>query len=228
MTFIIAEAGINHNGKLELVKQLIELAKDAGADAIKFQTFWNIGRLKEYELSYMDWSRIVFSCDVEKILCLSTPHCYTAIDFVDEFVPIHKIASPYILDPVFVKMIASKNKPTLFSTGSLIHEDGMATVKEIEKFILWFGNKYVENLIMMHCVSKYPCDDGHYERLSVLEKIANKYDIPVGLSDHTTNVELPRGLPVYEKHIMLESQDCIDKQVSLTPHKFKEMVDWLR
>lgn len=218
---IIAEAGINHNGSLELAKKLADEAKLAGADAVKFQTFWNMGRLEEYEFTITQWFKLKKYCDKIGITFLTTPHTIDSISFVDSLVPIHKIASPHLTEPVFLYKIASMKKPILLATGNSRNKTGMATLRQIEGALRYLKNA---NITLLHCVSKYPCKNGQYDEIDRL----NKFGYPVGLSDHTKNVELPRGLSVYEKHLMLEDMDCIDKSVSLTPHQFKEMTDYIR
>ena len=116
----------------------------------------------------------------------------------------------------------SKGKPILISTGSLDNENGMATYEEIIQALEWLDGYNTKTLL--HCVSKYPCDEPHYERISEI----SSHCMNVGLSDHSKTIKVPKGLSVYEKHFMLEDSDCIDKNVSLTPSEFKEMVKWLR
>jgi sialic acid synthase SpsE len=221
MTITIAEAGINHNGDIELAKRLVDESVWAGADIVKFQTFHNIGRLKEYELSINDFIELQQYCDKKGIEFMTTPHSIESIGFVDTLVSMHKIASPYIQDEQYIRLIASKGKPVLLSTGCLNEEDGMATGMMITDALSWLKNV---DVTLMHCVSKYPCSNPHYERIEKLRKRG----VPVGISDHSKNIKLPRGLSFYEKHIMLEDVDCIDKDVSLTPSEFKEMVEWLK
>lgn len=214
---IIAEIGINHNGNLDLAKQLIDKAKWAGADVAKFQTFWNIARLKEYEFKKEEWIEIKEYCDNKEITFASTPHTFNAIHFLEDLVPFYKIAHTYISLPNFLIEIANKGKPILVSTGNIFNEDGMATDEEILNTL-----KYLEDceVTLMHCVSKYPCNDPHYERIDELKELG----YPVGLSDHSREIKLPKGLPVYEKHLMLKDMDCIDRKVSITPKVFKYIV----
>jgi sialic acid synthase SpsE len=213
---IIAEAGISNNGSIKLAKKLVDVAKRSGADAVKFQTFWDIGRLKEYELTKAEFIELKEYCDKKGILFLSTPHCKDAIYFVDELVPIHKIASPYITDEIFVKEIASREKPVLMSTGSLEHVDGMATDNEIKRALKWLEGCEV---ILLHCVSKYPCYFTHLERIEQLKKFGKT----VGLSDHSKEIYLPK-YPIVEKHIKLFNSECIDDNVSLDPDEFRAFV----
>lgn len=216
---IIAEAGINHNGDRQLAFRLVDAAIEAGADAIKFQTFWDIGRLDKYELRKETYIDLKDYCDKKGIMFLSTPHNMDAIDFVDRIVSIHKIASPHLTNKEFVKKVDSKNKPILLSTGSFINDDGMATDEEIETTLSWINN----DVTLLHCISKYPSPSS-YKRIHELEK----FGYPVGLSDHNKNIYVPTGLPVYEKHFMLPNIECIDQEVSMIPIMFKEMVKWLK
>jgi len=220
MTMIIAEIGLNHNGKLVIAKELVRSAIWAGADAVKFQTFWNIGRLKKYEFSREEWINLKQFCDDLDITFLSSPHSIEAIDFLEELVPMYKIASPYLTNEEFIKKVASTGKPILLSTGSLSNSNGMATDDEIEKALSYIKTN---EIVLMHCVSKYPCTDPHYERIDELRK----HCMRVGLSDHSTNINIPKDIDVLEKHFMLENQKCIDENVSLKPEQFREMVDLL-
>lgn len=226
MTYVIAEAGINHNGELELAKRLALEAKNAGADAVKYQTFWNITRLEKYELTRPEWIELKEYCDKINIKFLSTPHTMEAIHFVDTLVDIHKLASPFIFYHNFLIEIAKKDKPILMSTGNYISDTGMATIDEVSNAI-----KVIENysamknhITLLHCVSKYPLDNQHLERIGELKTLGR----PIGLSDHTKSTDIPIRFPILEKHFMLDDVESIDENVSLTPKEFKFMVDKLR
>lgn len=218
---IIAEAGINHNGSLDIAKDLVDAAKDAGADAVKFQTFWGITRLEKYELLPGQWKNLKNYCDNKEITFLSTPHTFEAIHFLDDLVPIHKVASTYLGNANFLMEVNSKNKPILLSTGNIMKNDGMASLEEIRNAI-----KYVDlnRTTLMICQSKYPSNNIDMEREHYLRQMGCK---TVGLSDHSKLIKIPR-YQVIEKHFMLEDLECIDKDVSLTPSEFKEMVKWLK
>lgn len=221
---IIAEAGVNHNGDLKLAKKLADEAKSVGADAVKFQTFWGITRLEKYELTVPEWIRLKGHCDDIGIQFISTPHTMDAIHFVDTLVNIHKIASPFLYSYNFLIEMAKKNKPILLSTGNHMSDSGVAKLDEISNATKWI-KKYSKNEItLLCCVSKYPLNYPNYERVNELKYLG----YPIGLSDHTKNIYPPKGLPVYEKHFMLEDGKCIDKNVSLKPSEFKEMVKWLK
>lgn len=229
-SLIIAEAGVNFNNFDEAIK-LVEMAAFAGANVIKFQTFWGIGeKLARYELSKDQWRQLCNWAHYHAIGFMATPHWgspltfykkedYDVIDFVDSLVRVHKIASPYLTNKKYCKYIASKGKPILLSTGSIIHKNGMATMAEIEKALSWMPKA---NITLLHCVSKYPPKNAHYERILKLRKFGK----PVGLSDHTTNKKIICW-PVIEKHFKLHD-NCIDANVSLNPEEFREMVRHVR
>jgi sialic acid synthase SpsE len=218
---IIAEAGINHNGSINHAKKLADASKESGADAVKFQTFWGITRLKKYELSKEKWIQLKEHCDKIGIIFLSTPHTFEAIHFIDKLVPLHKVASTYLGNPNFLIEIARKKKPMLISTGNIIHNNGMATDDEIAHALRYISG--VGPITLMHCVSQYPCHSAHYERIHDLEK----FGYQVGLSDHTKTLTPPKTTHI-EKHIMLGDIKCPDEAVSITPSEFKKMVDWLK
>jgi N,N'-diacetyllegionaminate synthase len=225
--FIIAEAGINHNGDIKIAKRLADAAKESGADAVKYQTFWNITWLEKYELTKPEWKELKRYCDKIDIQFMSTPHTMDAINFVDPLVEIHKIASPFLYYYNFLKEIAGKNKPILLSTGNHMSDSGMAEPDEIKNAIRWIENNTIleDGITLLHCVSKYPLQDPHLERIDELKKLFGK---PVGLSDHTKDIDIEINIPVIEKHFMLPDVPCIDKNVSLMPKQFKRMVDCLR
>jgi len=182
---------------------------------------WDITRLNDYSFSIYEWNELKNYCDKVNIEFMSTPHTFDAIHFLDNKVRRYKIASTYLGVPNFLIEVAKKDKPIYLSTGSMIHNDGMATIEEVRNALSYIPNA---DVTLLHCVSKYPCDNPHYERIDELKKLG----YPVGLSDHTKNIKLPRGLPVYEKHIMLDNVECVDKEVSLTSNEFKRMIEWLK
>ena len=229
MSLIIAEAGVNYNS-FEEAQKLVEMASFAGANIVKFQIFWGLGCLMKYELTKQEWMALKNLADNYAIEFMATPHwgsplCgykkddYDVIDFVDSLVRIHKIASPYLTNKKYVKYIASKGKSILLSTGSITRKDGMATMKEIKTALSWMPKSKVT---LLHCISKYPPKDAHYERILKLKK----FGLPVGLSDHSTN-KMIQAWPVVEKHFKL-SDNCIDSKVSLNPEEFREMVRNIR
>jgi len=219
---IIAEAGINHHGSLDDAMKLVDAAKYAGADAVKFQTFWNIYRLNDYELRTGQWIALKNYCDEQEITFLSTPHTFHAIHFLEDMVPMYKIASQFLYNPNFLMEVANKGKPVILSTGSLNHINGMATTEEIMMALKWLHG--TPQLSLLQCVSKYPCEDSHSERIDELRKMC----LNVGLSDHTKNLKPMKGLSIYEKHLKLSGTTPIDDEVSIDEHEFKRMVEYLR
>jgi sialic acid synthase SpsE len=221
--------GVNHNGDFEKAKELVENAVFCGADAVKFQTFWNIG-LEKYEFTKEQWVELKKLADSLAIEFMSTPHWgspltfykdedFEVIDFVDSLVKRHKVASPYLTNRKYLEYIASKGKPLLISTGSIKNEKGVATNKEIREALSWIPQA---DITLLHCVSKYPLDKPNYKRIREL-KIFKK---PVGVSDHSLN-KMIQCFPVVEKHFKLDD-DCIDANVSLNPEEFREMVRNIR
>jgi len=221
-SFIIAEAGINYNN-FEEAQRLVEMASFSGANAVKFQIFWALGRLQKYELSKEQWRQLHNFAHYHAMEFMATPHCnefdQDTIDFVDSLVVVHKIASPYLKNKKYVKHIASFGKPILLSTGSLTRKDGMATIAEIKETLSWIPKA---DVTLLHCVSKYPCKNPHYERILKLKKLGK----PVGLSDHSLN-KMIQCWPVVEKHFKIHD-DCVDSNVSLDPNGFREMVRNIR
>jgi len=143
--FIIAEAGVNHNGNVKLAKKLIDVAKDAGADAVKFQTYKTeelvakkikknyFETLKRLELPYETFNDLKEYCDKRKIIFLSTPHCDNAIDFLEQLVPAYKIASGDLTNLPFLEKVAKKKKPIILSTGTSTLNEVKEAVRAIKK-----------------------------------------------------------------------------------------------
>jgi sialic acid synthase SpsE len=217
--FIIAEAGINHNGDIDTARRLAREAKNCGADAVKFQTFWNIRWLSDYELSRGDFIELFCYCNKIGIEFMSTPHDFEAIHFIDRLVNIHKVASCFMGVPNFLREIGSNDKPLLMSTGSFLSSDKMLTIDAIKRAISFIPH---QNITLLHCVSEYPCVNSRI-RTQDLDILG----YPVGLSDHTKEIEMP-VVPVLEKHFMLDNIDSIDECVSLKPDKFRQMVKYIR
>lgn len=248
--FIIAEAGVNHNGSLETAKKLVDAAKDAGADAVKFQTFKSenlvtenanmadyqerdIGEkqkqlemLKELELNYEDFVKLKDYCDEKGVIFLSTPHTEDAIYFLKDLVPAFKIGSGDITNLPFLKKIARMNKPIIVSTG-------MSTIDEVKKAldtIYCEGNRQV---IMLHCTTNYPCPLNEIN-LRAMQTMQKELDCLVGYSDHTEGIEIPLmakqlGAVIIEKHFTLDKRNKgPDHKASLEPYELKKMVEILK
>ncbi len=249
-TFIIAEAGVNHNGSLELAKKLAEKAKEAGADAVKFQTFKaeevissrapmaeyqkkNLGKemsqiemIKKLELSYEDFKILKGYCDEIGITFLSSPFDVESARFLASLgMEIFKIPSGEITNYPLLKEIGSYGKKVILSTG-------MADLGEIEDaldVLISSGTKR-EDIIVLHCTSEYPAP---YEEvnLKAMLTIKEAFKVKVGYSDHTEGIEIPiaavaLGAEVIEKHFTLDkSLPGPDHKASLEPHEFKRMVE---
>lgn len=249
-TFIIAEAGVNHNGDIRLAKKLIDTAKEAGVDAIKFQTFRaenlvtettemasyqkrNIGRkesqlemLKKLELSDKDFIELKKYCDKKKMIFLSTPHSEDAIDFLEPLVPAYKVGSGDLTNLPFLEKIAKKRKPIILSTG-------MATLEEIREAVKTIKNQGNNKIILLHCTTNYPCplEEVNLRAMLTLKK---EFNSPVGYSDHTLGIIVPimatvMGATVLEKHFTLDKNlPGPDHKASLEPKELKEMVEAIR
>ncbi len=247
--FVIAEAGVNHNGKLELAKQLVDVAVKAGADAIKFQTFKaeeivtenasmadyqekNLGKkesqlnmLKKLELSYKDSKELKIYCNKKGIIFLSTAHTEDAADFLENLVPTFKIGSGDLTNLPFLEKIAKKGKPIILSTG-------MSTLDEVKEAVDII-KKYNEQLILLHCTTNYPCSEGDVN-LRAMKTMEKEFNCLVGYSDHTLSIELPAmvaslGAAVIEKHFTLDkNMEGPDHKASLNPKEFAEMIKAVR
>lgn len=235
--FIIAEAGINHNGSLKLAKRLIEKAKEAGADAVKFQTFnpeslcsqrsQYFKLFKSLQIAMTDWMEMAEFARKTGIIFLSTPFDEQSVDLLYSLgVPAFKIASGDLTYLPFLKYIARKNKPVLLSTGA----SEKSEIREALKTIYSTGNRKV---ILLHCVSNYPAR-AEDVNLKVIDALAQEFNIPVGFSDHTTDITIPiiaayLGARVIEKHFTLDKNlNGPDHKLSLEPKEFKGMVTQIR
>ena len=249
--FIIAEAGVNHNGSLDLAYQLIDVAKDAGADAVKFQTFKaenvvskladraeyqkkttgsdksQLEMIKKLEISFDDFIKLKKYCDKRKIMFLSTPFDHQSVDFLYDLVDMYKIPSGEIINYPYLKHIAAKNKPIIMSTG-------MANLGEVEEAINAIRAVNSEAQIsLLHCTTNYPTP---YEEvnLKALQTLAAAFKLPVGYSDHTLGIEVPVavvaiGAKIIEKHFTLDKKlPGPDHKASLEPDELKEMVKAIR
>ena len=248
--FIIAEAGVNHNGDIGLAKKLIDAAKTAGVDAVKFQTFRtedivskttsvatyqekNIGTsesqqemLKKLELSYDDFVELKKYCDEKGIIFLSTPHTEDAIDFLENLIPAYKTGSGDLINLPFLKKVAKKGKPIILSTG-------MSTMQEVEEALEAIYEEGNNQVIVLHCTTDYPCpfEDAN---LRVMQAMKEKFNCLVGYSDHTLGVTVPiiavsLGAAVIEKHFTTDKNLYgPDHKASLEPNELKKMVEEIR
>jgi N,N'-diacetyllegionaminate synthase len=249
--FVIAEAGVNHNRDLELAMRLVHAAKDAGADAIKFQTWvteevitpdapmagyqkQNIGAdqgqfamAKDLELSFDEFREISEYAHGAGILFFSTPDDEKSTDFLDSIgVPIFKIGSAEVTNIPFLKYVAEKGKPVILSTG-------MAGLGEVEQGVRAIESTGNREVALLHCVSSYPADPADCN-LRAMETLAAAFGYPVGFSDHTLGIEVAigavaRGARILEKHLTLDKGlPGPDHVASLDVPEFTRMVRAVR
>ena len=249
--FIIAEAGVNHNGDRETAFALVDAAKRAGADAVKFQSFVaenmispvapkaayqkettaadesQLDMVKRLELSVdLHWS-IQRYCRDNDILFLSTPFDEDSADLLERMdVPLFKVPSGEITNLDFITYIAQKGKPLIVSTG-------MAWLGEVEAAVTTVAQTGNHNLALLHCVSNYPAEASH-TNLRAMRLMADAFDVPVGYSDHTLGIEVPLaavalGACVIEKHFTLDrTMPGPDHKASSEPHELSAMVRGIR
>jgi N,N'-diacetyllegionaminate synthase len=244
--FIIAEAGVNHNGDLKLAKKLVDIAAEAGADAVKFQTFktesivtvaaekaayqqdttgggTQYEMLKKLELGERDFRELANYTKNRGIIFLSTAFDTGSVDSLARLgVPAFKIPSGEINNFPLLKYIACQKKPVILSTGMSV----MAEVAEAVKFLKKEG---AADIILLHCVTSYPAkvEDTN---LKVMESMRRRFRLPVGLSDHTAGIYVPvaavaLGACIIEKHFTIDkNMPGPDHRASLEPAELKEMV----
>lgn len=250
---IIAEAGVNHNGDIELAKRLIFEAKKAGADYVKFQTFKtelsisktaikasyqveNTGNnesqyemVKKLELSFDDFIGLNQYCIELGINFLSTGFDFPSIDFLNKLSqPLFKIPSGEITNKLYLQHVASKGKDIILSTG-------MATLEEVELAVEVITKAGIEKdrITVLHCNTEYPTPMEDVNLLA-MNQIANKIGVKVGYSDHTLGIEVPiaavaLGACVIEKHFTLDRDlPGPDHAASLEPAELKAMVQSIR
>ncbi len=249
--FIIAEAGVNHNGSIDQAKRLIDVAAQAGADAVKFQTFraddlvspqakkadyQRTGRddqqsqhalLKGLELSLEQFKELKRHCDQQDIMFLSTPFDAESADALDAMkMEIFKVPSGELTNLPFLAHLAGKGKPMIVSTG-------MSTLGEVETALHTIAARRDVPVTVLHCVSAYPAP---FEDLNLLamDTIHAAFQVPVGLSDHTLGIEAPiaavaLGAVCIEKHFTLDKKlPGPDHKASLNPQELTAMVQAIR
>ena len=245
--FIIAEAGVNHNGDVELAKRLIDIAKDAGADAVKFQTFKTerflsrnivvpkhvkskdslFETVRKLELSEEEHYELSEYCKQKGIIFMSTPMDNNSVDLLDDIgVPVFKVASCDLDNLPLLKYIAKKEKAVILSTG-------MGTISEVGEAVEVIKSNRNGDIILLHCVSTYPprVDDVNLKAINTLR---NAFKLPVGYSDHTIGVNIPLaavalGAKVIEKHFTLDKKmGGPDHAVSADPDELKNLISGIR
>lgn len=249
-TFVIAEAGVNHGGDISLAKEMIDAAKEAGADAVKFQSFKteelilkNIAKapyqkkttdenesqfdmLKKLEITKDNISELKEYCEKKGIVFLSTPFEKASLDELDELgVDAYKVAATDITNIQFVEQVAKKNKPIFLSAGMCYMEEVKRTLDAVGAI-----NK---NIVLMQCTANYPFEDNE-ANIKVVETFKNSFDILVGYSDHSKGIgaspfAVALGAKVIEKHFTLDkNMKGPDHKASIEPDELKQLISDIR
>lgn len=220
---MIAEAGVNHGGSLPEAFKLATAAKDAGADAVKFQCFfsaklWGDDRIKHLELSYSDLSRLHRHCEQIGIEFMCTPFDVEAVAFLAPMLKRVKVASGCIARFDLLEAVRATGLPVILSTG----------MSELFDIGLALGRVKCADTTLLHCTSSYPCrlEDVN---LRAMDALRNAFLLPVGLSDHTNGITVAigaaaKGAAVIEKHLTLDRNlPGPDHKASITPAEFKAL-----
>lgn len=247
---IIAEAGVNHNGSIELAKKLIDAAKECGADVVKFQTAKadalvsryapmaeyqkkNTGKtesqkdmLQKLLLDYDAFTELAAYCKSREIEFLSTPFDLDSIDFLEPLVRFWKVPSGEISNLPYLIKIASTRKSVVLSTG-------MSTLSEVREAVDVLRRYGTEDITLLHCTTQYPTpyDEVNLNAMLTLKK---EFGVRVGYSDHTKGIEIPiaaaaMGAVVLEKHFTLDcNMEGPDHKASLEPNELAAMVRAVR
>lgn len=249
--FVIAEAGVNHNGDIKIAKQMIDVAIEAGADAVKFQTFkaeklvcknakkaeyqlkttnkseTQYDMLKKLELTEQMHKEIMEYCSKKKIMFLSTPFDIESIKFLAGLgMQIFKIPSGEITNLPYLREIARQQKKVILSTG-------MSNMNEVKAAVDVLKDNGTDDITLLHCNSQYPTPISDVNLLAIV-KMYEEFGMPVGYSDHTQGIEIPiaavaLGAMVIEKHFTLDrNMEGPDHKVSLEPYELKKMVEGIR
>lgn len=235
--FIVAEVGINHNGDIELAKELVKKTAETGADAVKFQIFKTeefcsknsdyFKSFKSLELSEKDWIELMKVARDKEIIFTASVFGEESADLLDDLeAPVFKIASGDLTYHLLLRYIAKKKKPIILSTG-------MATMGEIEEALNEIYSVSNTGIAILHCVSNYPTN---YEEtnLRVIQTLKEVFKVPVGFSDHSVGTIIPTiavslGANLIEKHFTLDKTlPGPDHKLSLDPNEFREMVKNIR
>jgi len=235
-TFIIAEAGVNHNGKFELAKKLIEKAAKAGADAVKFQIFKaeklicrdsRFEHFKKLELTKEQFKELADIAKQNNIIFSASAWDKESADFLEELnAPFFKIGSGDLTNIPLIEHISKKEKPILLSTGA----SDLDEIKEALDLIKRSGNK---DIVLLHCCPLYPAPIEE-ANLNVIKTLREKFGLIVGYSDHTIGIEVPiaavaLGANVIEKHFTLDKNlEGDDHKSSTEPEELKKMINLIR
>ena len=249
--FVIAEAGVNHNGDLKRALELVDAAAEAGADAVKFQTFFadrlvthlspkakyqcettdpkesQYDMLKKLELSADEHRELKRRAEKHKMVFLSTPFDSESADLLEKLdVPAFKVGSGELTDLPLLDHIARKGRPMVLSTG-------MSKMGEVEQAVRTVRKAGLEEIALLHCVSAYPAPAAEVN-LRAIQILRRDFNVPVGYSDHTEGIEVAVlavacGACIIEKHLTLDRKlPGPDHRMSLEPDEFKNMVRNIR
>ena len=250
-TYVIAEIGVNHNGKISLAKKLIDVAKKAGADAVKFQTFFaeklaikkspkvdyqkkNLSKkgyqyemLKKLQLSFSDHKILIRYCKKKKIDFLSTPYDVNSAKFLSKLnLKFFKTSSADLTDYKLHEYLARNRKTVIISTGA----SNLNLIEQTLKIYSKYKNK---KIILLHCVSNYPCSNISIN-LRALTLLKKKFNLIIGYSDHSNShlsavLSVSLGAKVIEKHITLNKKLIgPDHAASSNPKEFKSYVQKIK
>lgn len=249
--YIIAEAGVNHNGSLDTALALVEKAREAGADCVKFQTFISenticrqaekaayqkettggdtsqLDMVKKLELPFDAFLKLKARCDEIGITFLSTPFDLDSIAFLDTLdMPFWKVPSGEITNLPYLLAIARTKKPVVMSTG-------MCELEEIQATIDVLKSNGTPKITLLHCNTEYPTPFEDVN-LRAMEALRERFAVETGYSDHSRGIEIPiaaaaLGAAVIEKHFTLDrNMEGPDHKASLEPEELKAMVDSVR
>lgn len=249
--YIIAEAGVNHNGSVELAKELVKKAKEAGVDCVKFQTYVTenlvtysakkakyqidntknndsqYSMLKKLELSFEEFKEIKNYCDELEIDFISTPFDFESIEFLKQLkMKFWKIPSGEITNYPYIEKIAATEIPIILSTG-------MSDMEEVKNAVKIIKKGASRNFSILHCTTQYPAPLEECN-FNVLDTLKNKFGVKIGYSDHTEGILAPivavaKGAEIIEKHFTLDkNMEGPDHKASLEPDELREMVRNIR
>ena len=248
--FIIAEAGVNHNGNVKTAQKLIDCAAEAGADAVKFQTFTannlvtknamkadyqkkdsgsttQYELLKKLELTDADFLTLSRYAEKKGIIFLSTPFDSKSVVLLEKInVPAYKISSGELTNHPLLQVIAKQRKPVILSTG-------MATIAEIAESLTVLKKSGARDIILLHCTTEYPVNFDEVN-LRAIQTLQSVFQIPTGFSDHTSGIftsiaAVAFGACVIEKHFTLDKEmKGPDHRASLNPGELRELVHAVR
>jgi N-acetylneuraminate synthase len=244
-TLVIAEIGINHNGDVEIAKNLIKAAKDTGCNAVKFQkrtveavyTSEELAKPREnpfgstngdlkrgLEFSYDKYKIIDDYCKEQELIWFASPWDEASVDFLEGFnVPCHKVAAASLTDSALLEKIKSTGKPVILSTG-------MSSAEEIDKAVTILGK---EQLVILHCVSLYPAPPDKIN-LKAMMTLKETYNVPVGYSGHEQDTiisaaAVAMGACIVERHFTLDRNMWgSDHKASIEPGEMKTMIKNIR